>query len=139
MGQQQLLLIVLSVIIVGIAVVVGINMFGASAVAANQDAVVNDCLNIAAKAHQWAIKPAGMGGGGNSFSSIDVSDLGMPLKSATEIETENGTYTIDGSAGTSCAVTGTGVTQDRDGKVCVIETKVELKGGKITTTVKDRK
>ncbi|HDQ00335.1 MAG TPA: hypothetical protein ENN22_14305, partial [bacterium] len=61
MGQQQLLLIVLSVIIVGIAVVVGINMFGASAAAANQDAVINDCVDLTARAHQWAIKPAGMG------------------------------------------------------------------------------
>ena len=42
MGQQQLLLIVLGVIIVGIAVVVGINVFTASSANANRDAVIAD-------------------------------------------------------------------------------------------------
>jgi len=51
MGQQQLLLIVLSVIIVGIAVVVGINMFSASAASSNLEAVSNDLLNLASRAN----------------------------------------------------------------------------------------
>jgi len=38
MGQQQLLLLVLSALIVGAAVVVGINMFSQNAAQANQDA-----------------------------------------------------------------------------------------------------
>ncbi|MDZ7766193.1 MAG: hypothetical protein U5K00_17525 [Melioribacteraceae bacterium] len=46
MGQQQLLLIVLGVIIVGIAVVVGINVFTASSAAANRDAVISDLTNL---------------------------------------------------------------------------------------------
>ena len=46
MGQQQLLLIVLGVIIVGIAVVVGINLFNANATNANRDAVVSDLNNL---------------------------------------------------------------------------------------------
>jgi hypothetical protein len=40
MGQQQLLLIILGVIVVGIAVAVGITMFQDNAVSANRDAVV---------------------------------------------------------------------------------------------------
>jgi hypothetical protein len=39
MGQQQLLLIILGVIVVGIAVAVGITMFKDNAVSANRDAV----------------------------------------------------------------------------------------------------
>ena len=42
MGQQQLLLIILGVIVVGIAVAVGITMFSDSAISANRDAVTND-------------------------------------------------------------------------------------------------
>ena len=37
MGQQQLLLIVLGVIVVGIAVAVGMNQFSTSATEANRD------------------------------------------------------------------------------------------------------
>jgi len=67
MGQQQLLLIVLGVIIVGIAIVVGINMFSASAVQANVDAISADLTNIAANAQQYWRKPTELGGGGRSF------------------------------------------------------------------------
>ena len=56
MGQQQLLLIVLSVIIVGIAVVVGIQMFGASAASSNLEAVTSDLLHLAARAQQILCK-----------------------------------------------------------------------------------
>jgi len=72
MGQQQLLLIVLGVIIVGIAVVVGINLFNANAEEAAKDGVVSDCTNLGAMAQQHYKKPAAMGGGGNSFVNWDV-------------------------------------------------------------------
>lgn len=67
MGQQQLLLIVLGVIIVGIAVVVGINVFTASSLQANNDALIADLTTIGSMAQQHYRKPAAMGGGGNSF------------------------------------------------------------------------
>lgn len=67
MGQQQLLLIVLGVIIVGIAVVVGINMFRASSANANQEALVSDLTNLASMAQQHYRKPAALGGGNRTF------------------------------------------------------------------------
>ena len=72
MGQQQLLLIVLGVIIVGIAVVVGINVFTASSAEANRDAIVSDLTNLAAMAQQYYRKPDALGGGGNSFTGWTV-------------------------------------------------------------------
>ena len=60
MGQQQLLLIVLGVIIVGIAVVVGINVFTASASQANRDAVVADLTNLASMAQAYYRKPVAL-------------------------------------------------------------------------------
>lgn len=50
MGQQQLLLLVLAAIIVGVGVIVGINMFGSNAEEANRDAMLQDCLAIGARA-----------------------------------------------------------------------------------------
>jgi Tfp pilus assembly protein PilE len=72
MGQQQLLLIVLGVIIVGIAVVVGINVFTASSLEANKSALVADLQTIGSMAQQWYRKPAAMGGGGNTFTGWTV-------------------------------------------------------------------
>lgn len=72
MGQQQLLLIVLGVIVVGIAVVVGINLFNANAVSSNRDGVVSDLNNLGAMAQQYYKKPASMGGGGNTFTGWTV-------------------------------------------------------------------
>jgi len=78
MGQQQLLLIVLGVIIVGIAIAVGITMFSSSSVSANRDAVVNDLNNLASRAQQYWRKPAEMGGGNRSFAGfyLDARDTG---------------------------------------------------------------
>jgi hypothetical protein len=70
MGQQQLLLIVLGVIIVGIAVVVGINLFNANAETATQDSLVSQGTNIGAMAQQYYKKPVAMGGGGNDFTGF---------------------------------------------------------------------
>ncbi len=100
MGQQQLLLIVLGVIIVGIAIVVGINLFQASAVQANRDAVVADLNNLAAQAQQYYKKPTSLGGGGNSFVGFSIP-TGMSSNA-------NGTYTIS-TAGTATSIVFQGV------------------------------
>jgi Tfp pilus assembly protein PilE len=72
MGQQQLLLIVLGVIIVGIAVVVGINVFTASSANSNREAVVADLTNLASLAQQYYRKPTALGGGNNTFTGWTV-------------------------------------------------------------------
>lgn len=100
MGQQQLLLIVLGVIIVGIAIVVGINLFSASSLEANRDGVVADNMNLAALAQQYYKKPTGLGGGNNSFTGFNI-----PALLAT---TANGTYTRVATAD-NVVITGTGV------------------------------
>ncbi len=68
MGQQQLLLIVLGVIIVGIAVVVGINLFNANAEESAKDTMVSEGTNFGAIAQQFFKKPVALGGGGNTFT-----------------------------------------------------------------------
>ena len=100
MGQQQLLLIVLGVIVVGIAVVVGINLFNANSVSSNRDGVVSDLNNLGAMAQQYFKKPTSMGGGGNSFVGWTI-----PLELDT---TANGVYVASGISATGLTITGTG-------------------------------
>ncbi len=86
MGQQQLLLIVLGVIVVGIAVAIGINIFTESAAQANFDAVISDMLRIASNAQQWYMKPGSLGGGGRSYSAFTLPQISASGSNA------NGSY-----------------------------------------------
>lgn len=74
MGQQQLLLIVLGVIVVGIAVVVGINLFNANAESSAKDTIISEGTNLGALAQQYYKKPTTMDGGGNTFTGFDLAD-----------------------------------------------------------------
>jgi Tfp pilus assembly protein PilE len=109
MGQQQLLLIILGVIIVGIAVAVGITMFQDNALDQNRNMVIADLSTLAAKAQQFYVKPVSLGGGGNSFALLtaDATGLGL-LASVAFTNNANGTYTIS-TAGTATQVVLTGV------------------------------
>ncbi|HMU42054.1 MAG TPA: hypothetical protein PKA80_02030 [Ignavibacteriaceae bacterium] len=72
MGQQQLLLIVLGVIVVGIAVVVGINLFNANAESSAKDTIISEGTNLGALAQQYYKKPTSMDGGNNSFTGWTI-------------------------------------------------------------------
>ena len=102
MGQQQLLLLVLGAIIVGVAIVVGMNMFSTSAVNANRDAVVQDCMTLATRAQQWYRTPTILGGGGRSFASISLNAIRFTSPN------ENGSYVLSSPSEGSITVTGTG-------------------------------
>ena len=91
MGQQQLLLIILGVIVVGIAVAVGITMFTDNAISANRDAVTNDLVNLASRAQQYYRRPASMGGGEGSFTGLTFDRL------SSKPSNSNGRYLINGA------------------------------------------
>jgi len=93
MGQQQLLLIVLGVIIVGIAIAVGISMFKSNAQTSNRDQLINDLNNLAAKAEQYFRKPVAMAGGGQSFAGFHIA----PVDSSNG----NGEYTVSNNVATA--------------------------------------
>jgi hypothetical protein len=98
MGQQQLLLIILGVIIVGIAIAVGLSLFSANSIQANQDAIINDVNNLAANAYQYRIRTSSMGGGNNSYVGYNV-----PGKLSANA---NATYAASGQSATACIITG---------------------------------
>lgn len=106
MGQQQLLLIVLGVIIVGVAVVLGIQYFAVGAEEAAKDELVAHSLTIGANAQQWFKKPVAMGGGGNTFVGFTANAWTgkMAVKLAS---TTNGTYVPSGEGAASITITAT--------------------------------
>jgi Tfp pilus assembly protein PilE len=75
MGQQQLLLIVLGIIIVGIAIAVGVNMFQSSAVDTNRQSMISDLANLAAKAQRYYRTPTELGGGAQNFQNFALGRL----------------------------------------------------------------
>ncbi|HRN27130.1 MAG: hypothetical protein IT276_04865 [Ignavibacteriaceae bacterium] len=110
MGQQQLLLIVLGVIIVGIAVVVGINLFNANAEESTKDTLVSEGTNLGAMAQQYFKKPVALGGGGNSFVGFgSAPSAGNPgqLLPANLTDTPTANWVISGNSATNCTITGT--------------------------------
>jgi Tfp pilus assembly protein PilE len=110
MGQQQLLLIILGVIVVGIAVAVGITMFTDNAVSANRDAVTNDMVNLAARAQQFYRRPVAMGGGEGAFNTGGPGGSG--LTSITQLTSKssnsNGRYVLGTVAAATLTLTGIG-------------------------------
>lgn len=98
MGQQQLLLVILVTIIVGIATVVAINIFGSSAEQANEDAVRQDMVTIAAQAQGWYTRPEMLGGGGNKFTGFDFTKIGFGCdelsNSDLRCDNANGGFTV---------------------------------------------
>ena len=126
MGQQQLLLIVLGVIIVGIAVVVGINVFTASSSQANRDGVIADMTNLASLAQQYYRKPTALGGGGNTFTGWT-----LPAQLDT---TGNGTYTVTVAA-QSVTLVGTGNEKGNNGTSNVRATMVVGPNSITSTTI----
>lgn len=126
MGQQQLLLIVLGVIIVGIAVVVGINVFTASSTQANRDAVIADMTNLASLAQQYYRKPTALGGGGNAFTGWTV-----PGQLDT---TGNGTYSATVAA-QQVTIVGVGNEKGNDGTANVKATMVVGPSAITSTTI----
>jgi hypothetical protein len=107
MGQQQLLLLVLAAVIVGTAVVIGINMFAQNSVQANQDAVAQDVITIVARAQAWFKKPTVMGGGGHKFTGLS-DDIAGFAKLGLSKTNANGSYSMTAAAKT-ITVVGTGI------------------------------
>ena len=106
MGQQQLLLIVLGTIIVGVAVIVGINMFTTGAVNAERDALLQDVNNVASTAVSYWRKPAALGGGARSFVGVlDVIAFGADSSNA------NGNFLMSTVTANSFTLTATGANE----------------------------
>ena len=116
MGTQQILLIVLSVIIVGIAVAVGITMFNTQAQNANRQALVADANNFASQMIAYYKTPTSHGGGGRAFeASMDTLEVWLGFTSGGVYSNDNGTYTLTRTSASTIQIVGTGTEKGNDG------------------------
>lgn len=137
MGNQQLLLLVLSVIIIGLSIAVGISMFHNYQVRNNRVAIIGDLTALASVASSYYRTPADMGGGAGIW---DVDLLGPNLghiynSSTSSVFTENGTYTFS-SSGDVLSIVGTGTEIGSNGSTNV-QALLTLTGAtnQMTTTI----
>jgi len=85
-GQQQLLLIVLAVILVGVAIILGINLFSSNAITVKRENLVSECLNLSGLAQQYYSRPAALGGGNRSFAGWNIpNELAITANGRYEI------------------------------------------------------
>jgi len=124
MGQQQLLLIVLGVVVIGIAIVVGLSIATSSAQNANRDGIISDMNTMANFAHKHYRTPTRMGGGGNTFTGWTI-----PFGIDT---TDNGTFSATVVAQTVTLI-GIGNEIGNDGSSKVKATAIVTSAGIIVT------
>ncbi|HTR80078.1 MAG TPA: hypothetical protein VMM58_00515 [Bacteroidota bacterium] len=109
MGQQQLLLIILAMIIVGVAAVLAITLFQDNAVDHDRKMIIADLTILSQKATHYRSRPTTLGGGGNSFVGLTADASGLAtLASPSFTNNPNGIYSIK-TAGTSTQVVLRGV------------------------------
>ena len=94
MGQQQILLLFLGIIIIAIAVTIAINNINSNHEESNKDELVNNLLTIGADAQQWFRKPVKLDGGGGAFNNSKGADTTYQIPADLRIS-NNGKYLID--------------------------------------------
>ena len=98
MGQQQLLLLVVTAVIVGVAIMIGVDVFGSSMAKANEDSVRKDIIEVSSRLQQYYRTPSVLGGGNYGFpSSLTFNNIGYfgDDVSGNTFENANGTYTLN--------------------------------------------
>ena len=116
MGQQQLLMIVLAIIIVGIAIAISVQLFKSNAIESKRDLLIEETNSLAAMAIQYYKKPQAMGGGGRSFMGWEVP--------SQMVQTFNGNFMRAVVSATEVVITGTGSEAVTDTDSIKVETTV---------------
>ena len=139
MGTQQILLIVLSVIIVGAAIAVGIQMFNSQAYSANKSAIAADAQSFASQIVQYFKTPTSQGGAGGTVTAGMETAIGEFIGwGSSGTDNDSGEYRIaavtDGA--TTITIFGLG-NEEKDGEKPAVRTSVRLSDGVISARVID--
>lgn len=117
MGSQQLLLIVVGVVLIGIMIAVGMDMFKDQASSTNRDAIANDLVHYAVQAQKYYRKPLILGGGEHSFNGLTMAKIAKITTNA------NGAYVLAPDPASSSdafvTITGTGFNDGNNGSTPV--------------------
>lgn len=100
MGQQQLLLIVLGILVVGLAIIIGISVFRANAIDQKRNYLIHECMTLGSIAQKYWLKPSALGGGNQSYLNWEI-----PPSLTT---TEAGTFSIENQEQNLISIIGTG-------------------------------
>jgi hypothetical protein len=104
MGQQQFIVLVLCIILVGIAIATGVRMTLVQAKQSNLEAIINDLNNLGGLAYQYMIRPSSMqGSGGTAFSGFEQYFSLLPEKLK---DNENGVYSVVSESSTRIIIKG---------------------------------
>ena len=139
MGTQQILLIVLSVIIVGAAIAVGIQMFNTQSYSANKSAIAADAQSYASQIVQYYKTPISQGGAGGTLPTDGNAEatIGEFIGwGGATTRNDNGRYQISSVTATKVDITGIG-TEVKNGNSPKIVTTITFPEGKITAVPSD--
>lgn len=94
MGQQQLLLLVLGIVIAGLAVVIAISMFGDKANEADYDAIISEAMRVSGNILSWKYMPSVLGGGSNAqyLTGLKFDAIGYKSTNAQGTRANSGRY-----------------------------------------------
>ena len=98
MGQSQLLLIIIGVLIIGIILLAATGFFRSDELDANKNALVHDINQVAQLGLRYFARPLALGGGGHSY-------VGFQLPARFQ-SNSNGKYTATAPSPTMLEVTG---------------------------------
>ena len=139
MGTQQILLIVLSVIIVGAAIAVGIQMFNNQAYSANKSAIAADAQSFASQIVQYYKTPESQGGAGGKVTTGMQTAIGEFIGwGADQTSNDSGKYIIGAVTADPPTVTIYGLgTEVKGENRPAVRTIVKLADGTISAKVID--
>lgn len=103
MGQQQILILVLSIVLVSVAVYIGIDFFGNLMRQRHADLLVNHGVHIASEAVTWRTKTTPFLGGGGTYSDLDTDGMEKLLMDDERLP---GRFAITRAVGDELEVTG---------------------------------
>lgn len=137
MGTQQILLIVLSVIIVGAAIAVGIQMFNNQAYSSNKSAIAAEAQTYATQIVQFYKTPVSQGGLGGKLAANQTDKINDYLGwDKTGLKSDSGQFTVTSAADSTVVITGIG-TAVRDSKSPHVVTTITFPAGTISTVPSD--
>ena len=72
MGQQQLILILLAIMVIGVAIAAALGLFSSNSAEQNKLSIINDLNNLRANARKYRMRPGTMAGGAGSYAGFTM-------------------------------------------------------------------
>jgi len=137
MGTQQILMLALVMIVVGIAVSIGITMFHNQAYNSNRDALISELVTYRpAVVRYWKVSKL-LGGAGGDIANVTQERVANYIgftDSLYSTTSDNGEFRITSVAGRIVTIKGLGV-ETKGGKHPFVTATINIVTGGTTTTI----